>query len=92
VSPGGGLTPAGFGGAGEVEDYRVGIEKAPDIDYGDAPDSFGTLLASNGARHTIAGPRLGSVIDVETNGNPTFGATGDDFTALDDEEGVLLAG
>ena len=70
----------------------MGIKKAPDIDFGDAPDSYGTLLASNGARHTIAGPRLGSLIDVETNGNPTFGATGDDFAALDDEDGVSFAG
>lgn len=91
VSPGGGLTPTGFGGSGEVEDYQVGIQKAPDIDYGDAPDSYGTLLASNGARHTIGGPRLGSLIDVEPNGNPVFGATGDDFSALDDEDGVTLS-
>ncbi|TWU41720.1 tandem-95 repeat protein [Novipirellula artificiosorum] len=44
----------------------------PDVqlDYGDAPDSFGTLLASNSARHTIqpgATPRLGSRVDGESD-------------------------
>ena len=92
VSSSGGLTPVGFGGAGEVEDYRVGILQAQELDFGDAPDSYGTLLASNGARHTIGGPRLGSSIDVEPNGNPTFGATGDDWAALDDEDGVVFGG
>ena len=92
VSSSGGLTPGGFGGAGEVEDYRVGILQTQELDFGDAPDSYGTLLASNGPRHAIGGPRLGSVIDVEPNGNPTFGATGDNGTALDDEDGVVFAG
>ncbi len=44
----------------------------PDVrlDYGDAPDSFGTMLSSNGARHTIqpgATPILGSRIDGESD-------------------------
>ena len=78
VSPDGGLTPVGYGGLGEVEDYRVGIQKAAELDYGDAPNSYSTLLGSNGPRHTIAGPRLGTLIDAEANGAPSVGATGDD--------------
>ena len=41
-------------------------------DFGDLPDSFGTTLASNGARHTIvAGYHLGSSHSAESNGQPS---------------------
>ena len=43
------------------------------FDFGDAPDSYGTLLASNGARHTISSertPRLGQFVDTEEDGAP----------------------
>ena len=47
----------------------------PDVvfDLGDAPNSFGTLLADNGARHTVNSeklPRLGRSVDSETDGQP----------------------
>ncbi|MCC9601167.1 tandem-95 repeat protein [Stieleria sp. JC731] len=61
-----------------------------DIDYGDAPDSYGTLLGSDGARHTINDsrlPRLGVEIDGDSNGQPSVDATGDDFSGVDDEDG-----
>ncbi|WP_436714795.1 tandem-95 repeat protein [Roseiconus lacunae] len=62
-----------------------------EIDFGDAPDSYGTLLASNGARHTISDsrtPRLGVEIDGEPNGVPSFDAMADDFSGdFDDEDG-----
>ncbi len=52
------------------------------VDYGDAPDTFGTLRTSNGAAHTIAnGLFLGSTVTKETTGQPSAGAsldTGDD--------------
>ncbi len=49
------------------------------FDFGDAPNSYGTLLASNGARHAIVpGFQLGQRIDGEADGQPTAGATGDD--------------
>ncbi len=91
VSATGGLTPLGAAGPGEVEDYRVGIQKSLDLDYGDAPDAFGTLLASDGPRHSIAGPRLGSRIDIDPDGAPSFGADGDNLLNLNDEDGVLLS-
>ncbi|TWT49074.1 hypothetical protein Pla22_42660 [Rubripirellula amarantea] len=48
----------------------------PDVifDFGDAPAGYATLLANNGARHTISEnslPRLGAAIDSETDGQPT---------------------
>ena len=62
-----------------------------DLDYGDVPDSYQTLLASDGARHavTAAGPYLGGMPDTELDGMPTPGADGDDLTNVDDEDGVV---
>ncbi|MBN1507590.1 MAG: hypothetical protein JW955_12130 [Sedimentisphaerales bacterium] len=57
-------------------------------DFGDAPDTYGTTTANNGARHAIsAGVCLGADVDSETNGKPTASATGDD-DSRDDEDGV----
>ncbi|MCP4542822.1 MAG: hypothetical protein GY832_37345 [Chloroflexi bacterium] len=65
------------------------------LDYGDALDSYGTLLASNGARHAIvAGHSLGPIVDPEPDGQPSPLADGDDLNppgAPDDEDGVTLA-
>ena len=49
------------------------------LDYGDAPESYGTLLADSGARHTIGvdrTPRLGVFLDTDRDGLP--------FTLSDD--------
>src|SRR5690606_13641160 len=49
------------------------------FDFGDAPESYGTLLGSNGARHAIVpGFHLGQRLDGEPNGQPSADATGDD--------------
>ena len=67
----------------------------PNYDLGDAPDSYGTLRASNGPRHriVIGGPFLGERVDPEGDGQPGAGATGDDDAgAVDDEDGVRFAG
>src|SRR5262245_16592178 len=57
------------------------------LDYGDAPDSYSTLLASDGARHaTSAGFSLGATEDIEDDGQPNATATGDGA----DEDGVVL--
>ena len=63
------------------------------LDYGDLPDSYGTLLASDGARHIVpAMPTLylGSGIDAENDGAPTANAAGDDTAYTDDEDGVSV--
>ncbi len=62
------------------------------LDFGDAPDpSYPTLFASNGARHRLDGITfLGSLIDAETNGQPSAIANGDDNNNLADEDGVTF--
>jgi hypothetical protein len=59
-------------------------------DFGDAPDSYGTTLSANGANHTAVGPRFDSR-DVESNGTPSPLANRDDFTGVDDEDGVSIS-
>ncbi|MEM6469158.1 MAG: tandem-95 repeat protein [Planctomycetota bacterium] len=69
----------------------------PDVgtDFGDAPDSYRTLLASNGARHTGADealPKLGAIFDTEFDGIPSIGADGDDLDGdgQNDEDGLVV--
>ncbi len=76
---------AGDGRSTEEIDFDVSVI----YDFGDAPDTYGTLLA-NGARHTVQPwqlPRLGPNVDTELNGQPT-GA--DDSTGVDDEDGIPI--
>lgn len=68
------------------------------FDFGDAPDDYGTLLGTNGARarYRPTGPRLGAALDREADAwaaaNRTTPATGDDTHELDDEDGVIING
>ncbi len=57
-------------------------------DFGDAPDTFGTTAANNGASHVAMGPQLGALRDLEANGFPSANADGDDLNNQDDEDGV----
>ncbi|NEQ76053.1 MAG: matrixin family metalloprotease [Okeania sp. SIO2C9] len=67
-------------------------------DFGDAPNSYKTLLASDGPRYDEGElQRLGSLWDAEGDGQPTVKADGDDRSilggfpeALDDEDGVIF--
>lgn len=63
------------------------------VDYGDAPDSYGTLRSSNGAAHEVnTTVTLGSLIDTEFGASvvPGAGADGDDLNNVDDEDGVTI--
>jgi Tol biopolymer transport system component len=62
----------------------------PRHDFGDAPDTYGTSLVVNGARHGVGMLRLGSLADAEGDGLPTAMASGDDASAPDDEDGVTI--
>ena len=74
-------TPEGGAIDGEVEDYAVPIES---YDFGDAAISYGE------ASHVRRGPRLGIRSDAESFNQPSFNATLDDATNLDDEDGVTF--
>jgi hypothetical protein len=76
------------GGNGMILRYGGGI------DSGDAPDpAYPTLLARNGARHTIvSGMYLGASVDGENDGQPNAFATGDDDSITNDEDGVVFGG
>lgn len=55
------------------------------FDFGDAPNSYGTLLSSDGARHLIGGPLfLGQSVDAEPDGRPNSAAN------ADKDDGVTL--
>jgi uncharacterized repeat protein (TIGR01451 family) len=72
---------------------RLFLNRSADkSDFGDAPDSYSTLLSSDGPRHVLSPSLyLGSIIDGESDGQPTGAANGDDtdFNG-DDEDGVAF--
>ena len=61
------------------------------FDYGDAPASYGTLFADNGARHGVTGPWLGSIAtDAEAEALTAASGLGDDTTTRDDEDALAF--
>ena len=85
--------PTGVARGGEVEDYAVQIQEQgayTPVDYGDAPDSYGTKDASNGPAHRILdGFFLGTGITSERDGQPSPFARADDHGVPNaDEDGV----
>lgn len=89
---------------GEVEDHIITFSTSFDNpypqpkDFGDLPAPYPTLLANDGARHTIT-PDLyigANGPDAEADGQPGSSANGDDAANIDDEDGliapVLIAG
>jgi hypothetical protein len=60
------------------------------MDFGDAPASYGTTVATGGAAHFARSPWfLGRYVDTELDGMPSVNADGDDAGgAPDDEDGV----
>ena len=74
------------GGGNDLALDDIGI--SPTCEYGDAPNSYGTLLASGGPVHGMGAPHLGATVDREGDGQPTAAADGDDVAGSDDEDGV----
>lgn len=62
------------------------------IDYRDAPDSYGTYLESNGARHKVTGSSLffGESVDAESDAS-AYPLSDDENDNADDEDGVQFA-
>ncbi|PCI08615.1 MAG: hypothetical protein COB77_01980 [Gammaproteobacteria bacterium] len=60
------------------------------FDYGDAPNSYGTLTSSGGPNHGIDNAIFigAGVSDNEITGIPTVNADGDDLDNADDEDGI----
>jgi hypothetical protein len=62
-------------------------------DWGDLPNSYGTLYSSGGAYHLTTGLKLGSLIGIDPDGIPTADAQGDDTNGGgDDEDGIAPIG
>ena len=78
-------------GAQSVGTVTVTITGEADLDYGDAPETYPTLLADDGARHVATGPTLGTARDTELDGQPTALANGDDTNGTADEDGIVGA-
>ncbi len=79
-----------YDGSVTANEYNFGFRST--LDFGDAPDTYGTTLNNDGARHGIVeNLRIGSVQpDREENGIPGSSATGDDINASpNDEVGVV---
>ena len=57
----------------------------PTVDFGDAPDSYGTSLAENGARHGIGDRYLGVTVDAEYD---AYIYPLSDQSTANDEDGV----
>ncbi len=67
---------------GDGNDVVLTARASSELDFGDAPDSYGTLLA-DGARHFAVGPTLGPDRDIEVDGTPSVLADGDDSSSPD---------
>ena len=81
------IAPGGSGNDLAIDDISTGAL----CEHGDAPDSYGTLLASNGPVHGRGTPHLGATADYEGDGSPSTAADGDDTTGTpDDEDGVTF--
>lgn len=80
-------------GGGAADTLRTDLRVTSEVDFGDAPAPYPTLLADDGARHFTGGPLwLGGGVDDETDGAPSAAADGDDGANLDDEDGVAALG
>lgn len=67
-------------------------QTAPTYDYGDAPETYDTLAADNGAAHVVDNETyLGAWVETDFDGQPHVSALGDDrFDGTDDEDGVVF--
>ena len=87
--PSGGEHTVSFNGIALTDNYDFG--NLPSRDYGDAPESYQTLVADGGPSHGLStAVGLGALVDREVNGFPSVDALGDDSNNVDDEDGVRL--
>lgn len=67
----------------------VGVHNSEDL--GDAPDSYGSLRASDGVRHLATGPYLGAQRDTEADANSPLNGSGDDLVGVNDDDGITIS-
>jgi GEVED domain len=81
-------TPTGYAPDGEVEDFISSEYELFNLDYGDAPDTYFTSLAQDGARHIKASELyLGATApDTEADAQVSTDALGDDMDNTPDED------
>ena len=82
---------------GDGNDVVLTAVATSQIDAGDAPESYGTLVSDDGARHLATGPMLGTMRDSENDGTPSVDADGDNLASIEagaaaDEDGVTQVG
>ncbi|WP_342329126.1 gliding motility-associated C-terminal domain-containing protein [Pedobacter sp. FW305-3-2-15-E-R2A2] len=84
-------TPESVISNGEVEDYTLQILP---LDFGDAPNSYGTRLIDNGPRHALDSRlRIGATTDGEPDGQPVAAgadANGTNGDGLDEDAFTTL--
>lgn len=79
------ITAAGPNRVNTTDDSATLSSTVRMLDFGDAPNTYSSLLANNGARHVATGPILGSSRSTEVNARAPLNGTGD---TLDD--GVVI--
>ncbi len=65
------------------------VEVSDSVDFGDAPDSYGSTLATSGARHSITSLFLGDTVDAESEAY-VFPLSDDVSDGSDDDDGVTF--
>lgn len=79
------------GGTHEDDEACIGLTVEQIYDYGDAPDSYGTLAASSGAVHEIIpGLSLGALVDEDDGTLTNADANADDNDGESDEDGYSV--
>ncbi|WP_032554475.1 LruC domain-containing protein [Vibrio splendidus] len=81
-----------FDGNWDLSGFTNPIESSNESDFGDAPDTYGTLQASNGAEHAVSSTLyLGANIDADSDGQPGALSNGDDLDVDgNDDDGITL--
>lgn len=90
TSPASGAIPVTVVVGEVISDLQFGVYDSRTQDFGDL-EGYPTLLSEDGARHVVMdGVYLGSRVDIDSDGMPTSDARGDDFTGVNDDDGVFL--
>ena len=93
-----GSITGGSANIGDLTSCAFPVSPLSTGDFGDAPNTYSTLLANNGPSHMLSfyDPlvhtsklMLGSLQDNEIDGAPNTASSGDDAAGVDDEDGIV---